>query len=227
MDILDVLFGKSLKTKEDKAVVYKKIYDDYVLTFDAVDNGVSQYPAEVKPAYRNASDIFSMVARLNPSWNEPSKDHDGCFRQAMDLVGNDFISFSKQVVESWLPAKELLWSSAKASLGRVLIMETSFPWKEHLFNYESEMNMKGHFLYAVFPDETNKDWRVQAVPVDPDSFQCRLNLPSEWRGLRNTDLDSLLGYEGCVFVHASGFIGGHKTKEGALQMASSSISLMQ
>ena len=31
------------------------------------------------------------------------------------------------------------------------------------------------------------------------------------------------GIEGCVFVHASGFIGGNKTKEGAFQMAINTI----
>jgi hypothetical protein len=27
------------------------------------------------------------------------------------------------------------------------------------------------------------------------------------------------GIEGCIFIHASGFIGGHATKEGAIAMA--------
>ena len=48
---------------------------------------------------------------------------------------------------------------------------------------------------------------------------CRLSLPEEWRGLRDEELSVKSGIPNCIFVHATGFIGGNKTKEGALQMA--------
>lgn len=57
------------------------------------------------------------------------------------------------------------------------------------------------------------------------SFDFRLGLPKEWRSLRAGDLDDATGIEGCVFVHASGFIGGHATKEGALEMAKKALTL--
>lgn len=41
----------------------------------------------------------------------------------------------------------------------------------------------------------------------------------DWRGLRDQDLEEKSGIEGTIFVHASGFIGGCKTKEGAMKMA--------
>lgn len=47
----------------------------------------------------------------------------------------------------------------------------------------------------------------------------RLSLPEDWRGLRADDLSSVSGIPGCIFVHASGFIGGNETQEGALEMA--------
>lgn len=39
--------------------------------------------------------------------------------------------------------------------------------------------------------------------------------------LQHTTFFSILqaGIEGCIFIHASGFIGGHATKEGAIAMA--------
>lgn len=51
----------------------------------------------------------------------------------------------------------------------------------------------------------------------------RLFLHPEWRGLRDAELSKVSSIEGCVFAHASGFIGGNKTKEGALQMAIKSL----
>lgn len=37
--------------------------------------------------------------------------------------------------------------------------------------------------------------------------------------MRDDALSELSGVPDCVFVHAGGFIGGNKTKEGALEMA--------
>jgi uncharacterized UPF0160 family protein len=66
-------------------------------------------------------------------------------------------------------------------------------------------------------------WRVQAVTVEGTDFTNRLGLLEEWRGLRNDDLTSKAGIEGCKFVHANGFIGGNGTYEGALAMALKTI----
>lgn len=54
-------------------------------------------------------------------------------------------------------------------------------------------------------------------------FICRLPLPEPWRGLRDEALDQVSGIPGCIFVHASGFIGGHYTREGALSMARATL----
>ncbi|XP_072828832.1 MYG1 exonuclease isoform X2 [Vicugna pacos] len=66
-------------------------------------------------------------------------------------------------------------------------------------------------------------WRVQCVPKELHSFQSRLPLPEPWRGLRDDALDQVSGIPGCVFVHTSGFIGGHRTREGALSMARATL----
>lgn len=53
-------------------------------------------------------------------------------------------------------------------------------------------------------------------------FVCmclRLPLLEEWRGLRDEELSRVADIDGCVFVHASGFIGGNATREGVLAMA--------
>ena len=58
-----------------------------------------------------------------------------------------------------------------------------------------------------------------SATLDLDVVFCRLSLLGEWRGLRDDELSRVSNIEGCVFVHASGFIGGNKTYEGALEMA--------
>jgi uncharacterized UPF0160 family protein len=74
-------------------------------------------------------------------------------------------------------------------------------------------------FYVIYPDEAGGNWRVQAVAVSQESFESRKALPEPWRGVRDEALSSITDIEGCIFVHASGFIGGNKTKDGALEMA--------
>jgi uncharacterized UPF0160 family protein len=90
-----------------------------------------------------------------------------------------------------------------------------------LFELEQELSVPASTqpIYVVYPDETAGNWRLQAISVSPDSFESRKALPEPWRGIRDEELSRLSGIEGCIFVHASGFIGGNKTKEGALEMA--------
>jgi uncharacterized UPF0160 family protein len=64
---------------------------------------------------------------------------------------------------------------------------------------------------------------VQAVSVAPDRFESRKALPEKLRGMRDDDLSKETGIPGCVFIHMSGFIGGNKTYEGALEMARAAL----
>ncbi len=84
--------------------------------------------------------------------------------------------------------------------------------QEHLFELEADENTSfvqpNQAIYIVYPDETAKNWRVQAVPAAPESFESRKALPEPWRGLRDDELSNVTGIEGGIFVHASGFIGG-------------------
>lgn len=96
--------------------------------------------------------------------------------------------------------------------------EQACPWKSHLYDIEDEQNMSGKIKFILFKDDREGKWRVQAVN-EMGSFALRKGLPAKWRGLRGAELDAESGLQGCVFVHAAGFIGGHDTAEGALKMA--------
>ena len=80
-------------------------------------------------------------------------------------------------------------------------------------------------FYVIYPDETAGNWRVQAVSVSPESFESRKALPESWRGVRDEELSRVANIEGCIFVHASGFIGGNETEEGALEMAKRAVQM--
>eukprot|EP00043_Microstomoeca_roanoka_P011622 m.109747 g.109747 ORF g.109747 m.109747 type:complete len:336 (+) comp15249_c3_seq2:316-1323(+) len=215
---------------DDKAteVLFDQMYDNFIEEIDAVDNGVSPY--EGQPKYRIASTIGNRVGLLNPPWTEENPDYDAQFEKAMKLVGSEFLDALNHYHKVWMPArvhveKALAGRFAVDESGEIIVFDQPCPWKAHLFTLEEELSTEENSInikYALFAD-THQKWRVMAVPVSPSSFSSRKALPDEWRGLRDQALSDKTGIPGCIFVHASGFIGGNDTKEGALEMARRSL----
>ncbi|CAM9829846.1 unnamed protein product [Chrysoparadoxa australica] len=136
--------------------------------------------------------------------------------------------------------------------GEILVLKTPCPWKGHLLDIEAERGITGQAKFVLYPDSSD-NWRVQAVPVEEHGFALRLSLakvgqlfslslaaclgmrfPSRsfhshlrqaWCGVRDEDLSKASGIPGCIFVHVNGFIGGNKTREGALEMARKSLAM--
>ena len=44
---------------------------------------------------------------------------------------------------------------------------------------KKEQNIQGEILFCLFEDETNKTWRVAAVPVEDQSFVSRMKLKED------------------------------------------------
>ncbi|KEP51057.1 GAMM1 protein/Ni-binding urease accessory protein (UreG), related protein [Rhizoctonia solani 123E] len=214
--------------------LWLKLYGDFIEAIDGIDNGVLQYPSEIPPAYRNRTNLSSRVGHLNPRWNE-SVDSDGVdarFQKASELTGTEFLGRLDYLANAWWPARDLVSNAIEARIqfeptGRIILFEQFAPWKEHLFELESSLNIPEEKkpIYVLYPDETGGNWRIQAVPVSPDSFESRKALPEAWRGVRDAQLDEITGVPGGIFVHASGFIGGNKTKGGVLAMAQKALAL--
>ncbi|KAJ3761889.1 GAMM1 protein [Lentinula raphanica] len=216
-------------------ILWLKLYKEFIESIDANDNGISQYPTDIKPRYKVRTDLSGRVSHLNPPWNKSldAQGMDAQFEKASSLTGSEFLERLDYYANAWLPARDLLVSAIQSSKekvdssGKIILLESFLPWKEHLFDLESEdtSSKSSAATYIVYPDEFGGNWRVQAVPVSPESFESRKALPEKWRGLRDEVLSETSGIPGCIFVHASGFIGGNKTKEGALQMAKIALEL--
>ena len=215
--------------------LYEHIYESFVEAFDAHDNGISAYPADIKPAFARPFDIFWHVDLFNLPWNAegsftPEASNEA-FMKAVALVSSAFDMYLTRCIESWLPARDFVHNAFSArqvatasgeDLDGILLLPVSCSWKDHLFEHPEGSSI----YYVVYSEGANNSWRIQAVPENPDSFVSKLPLPKEWLGLRDAELDAVTGEEvedGAIFVHRSGFIGGHKTQSGALAMARASL----
>lgn len=224
-DILSTI----LELKKDDPVteiIFDKVYENFIEEIDAIDNGIDQFDGT--PRYKITTTISSQIGRLNPGWNETGVDEQTQFNKAMEVVGGMFIEKVVHYKSSWLPAREIVEAAIEKRYqvdgsGEIILLENGgCPWKDHLFSLEEELRITPLIKYVLFSDK-NGHWRVQCVPQALSSFQNRLSLPSEWCGLRDTDLTEKSGVPNCVFVHASGFIGGNTSYEGVLKMAQKSL----
>ncbi|KAL7270651.1 hypothetical protein RUND412_006630 [Rhizina undulata] len=233
------IIAQRLEKPEDDAsveLIYQKLYSEFIEAVDANDNGISAYPADVKPSFNDRGvTLAGLVSGLNPWWNQPTtpQEEDTRFEQASTLMGEAFAKKLDFYAFAWLPARDILQSAFEKRFehdteGRILVLEQSIPWKDHLFTIESDMGIKEEEkpLYVLFGEGPGKpNWRIQAVPVSKDSFNSRKALPEVWRGFRDDQLSEVSGIPGGIFVHASGFIGGNKSFEGALAMAKKALEL--
>lgn len=192
--------------------------------------------------------LGSIIGDMNTPDPDGPQDEDSLFGKASTFIGEIFMRKLRNASNKWLPARGVVVDAYKSrfnnhSSGKIMILpKAGIPWKEHLFTIEKEEQTSSaaqqidEVLYVLYPESGNPDskWRIQCVPVTDTSFESRKALPEPWRGVRDQELDAFLAAEaekisteklptGAVFVHASGFIGGHATKEGVLGMAVRSL----
>lgn len=229
IDVIKRVVGETDDVKVE--AVYDHIYENFIQEIDAIDNGYPMFDGE--PRYRITTSLSSRVNRMNPQWNTKNEklSEDDLFFEAQKYVGEEFEDRVKFAAEVWWPARKIVLNAINDrykvdDCGLIMELSEACPWKEHFFNLEEELKVENPILFAIFHDGKDS-WRVQAVSVNAGSYICRLFLHSAWFGLRDEELSKTANIDGCMFVHHTGFIGGNKTKEGALQMALKTIELNQ
>ncbi|KAJ2700311.1 hypothetical protein FB645_005036 [Coemansia sp. IMI 203386] len=232
-DVIRAILKDEQISEDEVDILFKKLYESFVEGIDGVDNGVSRYPEDVQPAYKESTSLSARVGRLNPWWNEPEGDMDARFAKAMEMTGEEFRERVRYFALAWLPGRKIVEQGFESRFdidpsGQIVLFEQFCPWKDHIDTIEEEVMQKNpeaaKLLYVLYPDTSNA-WRVQAVPERPGSFKSRHPLPEAWRGLRDEALSERSGVEGCIFIHQSGFIGGNKTRDGALELARKSLTM--
>lgn len=178
-----------------------------VQSIDAHDNGFKTHE-KLDETFSHYS-IDGMIAAFGPTWKEDN-DFDTRFFQAVDLV--------KPVLE-----REIL--SAQHTVEAIPILQEAYDRAEDKGIVELDQYMpfgnffkeKEEVLYVVSPNKEKTQWRV--VVLQEESFVNRKDLPSEWAGLRDEELQKVSGVEDATFCHRGLFLAVAKSKEGALELA--------
>jgi uncharacterized UPF0160 family protein len=73
-------------TPEILESLYIRIYDSFIMGVDGIDNGVEQYPVDVKPNYSDKTSLGFRINRLFPVWTEKTTDENACFLSAIEIA---------------------------------------------------------------------------------------------------------------------------------------------
>ena len=205
-------YGEEIcESKEVANLVEEKL----VLPIDARDNGVNISATTnlgiVEYGFGNALHSFNMT------WLEDEIQND---KQFFEDLG-----FAKMVLE-----REIMGAKAKIEGRRltreavidqgtpeVLILDKYFNWQEVVSQFK---NIK----FVIYPHRNEKDWCVETGRDSLTDYNSnRAHLPEVWWGLRDTDLKEVSGLPDAIFCARGGWFGVAGSKEGALQMAKSSL----
>jgi uncharacterized UPF0160 family protein len=201
--------------EEKREIVIEKLYASYFLYVDANDNG---YEVSDKLEYLTR-DLADVVGNMVPL--QRGGDYMKEFQEAMDLVGRDLQRVVRNIVHRWLPSLPVVEEAFRRVGGEIYIYieeECAFA------DFIHELNEKYHKnVVFVIMRKRESFFKILAVKKKNTRFRSILPLKEEWRGKRDQELSALVGIDGCIFVHATGFCGAHETLEGAVLMVEKTI----
>lgn len=179
---------------------------------DAVDCGIA---LNKEVSFVTVMSISSVIGGFNPGWQDDATEQarNDAFERAVSLATNVLQNVIRDASGSE-KARAVVAQGVLLEAGRLLLLDCDVPWKESVLGSPEYEQV----LYVISPDSQTK-WHVNTVPDYTGSFSNRKPLPSAWAGLDGEELDAVVGMKDCVFCHRGRFVAGHKSKEGALEMA--------
>jgi len=179
-----------------------------VSTIDAIDCG------HVDGIYEGIS-LSQTISMFNPTWQEESH-FDSCFDEAVGFALRVLTRFIASA-NGGISAKAIVAKAIdEAEDPRVIVLEKYTPWKRTVHALSEAA------LYIVYPSPTGQ-WRIQAVPVEPGSFEDRKSLPKAWAGLSDKALQEVTGIDDAMFCHNGLFIAGAESFASTMKMAAMAL----
>jgi uncharacterized UPF0160 family protein len=200
--------------------------DDALQIAYAIDADVVQYlDLSDVGAAKNAPGgygLSAVISGFNPNWLDEQRLGYGAeteafrlsqFRRAMAILTDIMVNGVKYRVGSLL-ALEQVRQSELLEDGKVLFLKNgALPWTSVV---RKEMPK---VLFVISHNLAEQRFMIHTVPVSPDSFDARADLPEAWAGLRDAELAAVTGVPDAGFCHNGRFIAAAKSFEGVRAMA--------
>jgi uncharacterized UPF0160 family protein len=200
--------------------------DDALQMAYAIDADVVQYlDLSDVGAAKNAPGgygLSAVISGFNVNWLDEQRLGYGAeteafrlsqFRRAMAILTDIMVNAVKYRVGSVL-ALEQVRQSELLEGGRVLFLKNgALPWTAVV---RKEMPK---VLFVISHNVAEQRYMIHTVPLSPDNFDARADLPEAWAGLRDAELAAVTGVPDAGFCHNGRFIAAAKSFEGIRTMA--------
>ena len=136
------------------------------------------------------------------------------FGRAMELLTDIMINAVRYRIGALLSVEQVRQAEVLEE-GRVLFLQNgALPWGQVV---RKEMPK---LLFVISHNIAEQRHMIHTIPVSPDSFKARADLPEAWAGLRDEQLAAVTGVPDAGFCHNGRFIASAKSYEGIRTMAS-------
>jgi uncharacterized UPF0160 family protein len=206
-------------TQAEAQAVAALVDEELVQYLDMADTGA----ANVAPGLFGLSALLSTFNRTGAEERRYRGQEDGAvaaadardwaFGEACEMMGQLLSNIVAHKLDE-LRSAALVREGTLIEDGHVLVLDTpGLSW------YEVVCKEMPKVKFVLYADSSDQQWQVRTVPVEPNSFTARMDLPRAWAGLRDAALAEVTGVADAVFCHNGVFIAGAQTREGAIRLA--------
>jgi uncharacterized UPF0160 family protein len=200
----------------------------------AIDADIVQYlDMSDTGAARNAPGSYGLsavISGFNPNWMDEQRMGFGepteayrlqQFRRAMALLTDIMVNAVKYRVGATLAVEQVRQSEVLEN-GQVLFLKNSaLPWTSVV---RKEMPK---VLFVISHNLGEQRYMLHTVPMSPETFDARADLPASWAGLRDAELAAVTGVADAGFCHNGRFIAAVKSYDGARVMARQALDAVE
>lgn len=174
--------------------------------------------------------LSAVVSGFNPNWLDEQRvgygEADDAYRlsqfmRAVELLTDIMINAVKYRVGALLSVEQVRQAEVLEE-GRVLYLKNgAIPWSQVV---RKEMPK---VLFVISHNIAEQRHMIHTVPVSPDSFKARADLPEAWAGLRDAQLAAVTGVADAGFCHNGRFIASARSYEGIRAMATLALRALE
>ncbi len=194
--------------------VYTEIEKDLVEQIDAIDNG--EFPKiEARYKVKTLSDVFKL---FNPSFRT-NQDENSQFISAVEVAKIIFIE-EVLTASGKVMAKNLVLDKVKETDKPYIILDEYMPYEETIITNEEANNI----LFVIFPSNRG-GFAIKTLPKSLEDRSSRCEIPLEWAGKSDKELEDISEIKDLLFCHVGRFIISSKTKEAAIAAVEKMINM--
>lgn len=226
--ILSTVLPDATPDADEIEEIWTYIDRGLVAMIDCIDNGEGDRYLMNKSPYGN-NNITRFISLLNPDSSDQSPDTQMVqFYKAVEFAKIYLTREVRSVAERIL-ARKVFHAALEDLQGEILIFDKYVPWQ---YAYARAGDLTNPVQMVVFPSMSGA-WMCQTpkyyygrdkytFPATMKDGSRRIYLhqaPKDICGLKDEELEKKTGIKDVTFVHSSGHLGGAKTKEACIELA--------